>query len=295
MKICGFRPNLWSALFWALPLSALADLPLSVEGLITDKGKTKFDVSIAYGNADQQGVSTGVPLLVQTGPASFITVPAAIGESQGNSDNWVLTVGLRYGLTANTEIYSRVSGISSRQRNSGVSGTSFDSDSRLADAWIGVNHQFKQDDHTPALLGFAEIALIERHRNNRASFKSALVGFTTYKAIDPVVFSLTTAYRFNQSRQEGNVNYRPGHLILFQPSVAFAVNDRVTLSTGLQWTRRQADKLDGIPQGITRTATDLVLGVGYGFNEGSTLNMSFKANASGSRGSELRLSWLYTF
>jgi len=59
---------------------------------------------------------------------------------------------------------------------------------------MGVNHQFKKDDATPALLGFAEAAALEEHQGTPNSFKSWMVGFTTYRAIDPVVFSFTTGY-----------------------------------------------------------------------------------------------------
>ena len=44
--------------------SARAYLPLTVEDLITDKGKIKLDVSLAYANSDRQGVSTGEPITV---------------------------------------------------------------------------------------------------------------------------------------------------------------------------------------------------------------------------------------
>ncbi|WP_449192421.1 hypothetical protein [Thauera sp.] len=43
------------------------------------------------------------------------------------------------------------------------------------------------------------------------------------------------------------------------------------------------------------TATDLLLGVGYGVARGNTLNTTFKVNASGRSGTELRANWLYTF
>ena len=79
--------------------SAYADLPLTVEDLITDKGKVKLDISVAYANSDRQGVSTGELITVQTGATSFMTLPTLIGESRGNSDSLVGTVGLRYGLT----------------------------------------------------------------------------------------------------------------------------------------------------------------------------------------------------
>lgn len=274
---------------------ALADLPLTVEDLITDKGKVKLDLSLAYANADRQGVSTGEPIVVQTGPTAFVTLPALVGESLGNSDTLVATLGLRYGLTAKAEGYARMSVLASSQRTSGVGGVASSSEAGFADAWAGVNVQFKKDDDTPAVLGFAEVALAEKHRRSSASFKSALLGVTAYKAIDPVVFSLTAAYRFNQSRQDGAQDYRPGNLLLFNPSVGFAVNDRVTLTTGVQWTHRQADRFDGQAQGITRTATDLLLGVGYGFAKGNTLNTTLKLNASGRGGAELRAGWLYTF
>ena len=76
---------------------ALAELPLTVEDLITDKGKVKLDLSFAYANVDQKGISTGQPITVQTGPTSFVTLPTVIGERLGNSDTWVATFGVRYG------------------------------------------------------------------------------------------------------------------------------------------------------------------------------------------------------
>lgn len=271
------------------------DLPLTVENLITNQGKFKLDVSVTYSNSDRQGVSAGEPITVQTGPTSFVTLPTVIGESQGNTDVLVGTVGLRYGLTSKAEIYTRASYLYSNTRNRDVSGISSNSESRFVDAWIGMNYQFKQDDKTPAILGFAEVALSEKHRESSSSFKSATLGLTTYKAIDPVVFSLTSAYRFNQTRKDGNADYKPGNVLIVNPSVAFAVNDRVTLTTGLQWTNRQADQLDGNAQGFRRTSTDLLLGVGYGISKESTLNFTLRANTSGSNGSDLTLNYLYRF
>ena len=278
----------------SLPHLAWADLPLTVENLITDKGKIKLDLSLSYANADRQGVSTAAPISVQVSPTSFVTLPTQIGEHVDNSDIAVAALGLRYGLTAKAEVYARLSGLSSRRRSSGLGGSATSSQSGFADAWAGANYQFKKDDDGPAVLGFAEIALREKHRRRSASFKSAMLGATTYKAIDPVVFSLSGAYRFNQGRQDGAQSYQPGSLLLLNPGVAFAVNDRVTLSTGAQWTRRQADRFGGQSQGLARTATDLLIGVGYGFAKDSILNTTFKVNASGRSGAELRMSWLYT-
>lgn len=277
------------------PTMAHADLPLTVDDLITDKGKVKLDMSLTYVNSDQQGIATGDPITIQTGSTSFITLPTAIGEMQGNSDTLVASLGFRYGLTNKAEIYARGGYLYNSTRTTDLNGTRSDNDSRFADAWTGLNYQFKEDDDLPAVLSFFEVALREKHRESSTSFRSWMVGVTTYRAVDPIVFSLTAGYRLNQNRKDGDVDYKPGNLLLINPSVAFAVNDRVTLTTGLQWTNRQADKYDGQEQRFRRTSTDLLLGAGYGISKVSTLTLTFKTNASGQAGADLRLNWLYTF
>lgn len=272
------------------------DLPLTVEDLITDKGKIKLDVSFAYANRDRQGVSTTNPVLIQTGASSFVTIPATVGESTGNSDSYVPTLGLRYGLTAKLEVYTRASMLATSQRMEDVNGVSSSSNSHFSGLWAGINYQFKEDGATPALLGFAEMALSERRAEDTVRLKSAVLGFTTYRAIDPIVFSLTSSYRLGRSsRGDSGATFKPGGMLQINPSVAFSVNERVTLSTGVQWLRRSADVVNGQRRGYSRTETDLVLGVGYGFARGNTLNTSFRMKASGQGGAELRMGWLYTF
>lgn len=274
---------------------AHADLPLTIEDLLTDKGKIKLDLSLAYANSDRRSVSVGEPIFVQTGPTSFVPVPTVVGDNRINSDTTVATLGLRYGLTPAAEIYARGSYLHSSQRLSGVSGKQTQHESGFTDAWAGLNYLFSPDTETPALLGFAEIALREKRREVSHAFKSALIGGTTNRAIDPVVLVLTAAYRFNTERSDGNVDVKPGNFLLLSPSIAFAVNDRVTLTTGFQWINRQADRVDGQTRESRQTSTDLTLGAGYGIDRGNTLNLTVNVNASGRNGADLRLNWLRTF
>ncbi|MBB3220510.1 hypothetical protein [Pseudoduganella umbonata] len=127
----------------SLPQFAWADIPLTLEDLLTDKGKLKLDLSVSYANSDRQGISTAEPVTVQTGPTSFITLPTLIGDSISNSDTNVVTLGLRYGLTAKAEIYSRFSGVTMSQRSSGLEGASKSNESGFVDTWAGINYQFK--------------------------------------------------------------------------------------------------------------------------------------------------------
>lgn len=274
---------------------ARAALPLTVEDLITDKGKIKLDISLSYANSDNQGISTGEPVLIQTGLTSFISLPTLIEESRGNTDSMVATAGLRYGLSDRAELYVRTSYLSEASRTTTPSSTNSSSEHHFVDAWTGINYQFKSDDHTPALLGFSEIALRERHTSSSSAFRSMLFGVTTYRAIDPIVFSLTAAYRLNRKREDGRQNFKPGNLLLINPSAAFAANDRVTLTTGMQWTSRAADVRDRSRQGVRRTSSDLILGVGYGVSKETILNLTFKSNVSGSNGADLRLNCLHSF
>jgi len=78
-------------------------------------------------------------------------------------------------------------------------------------------------------------------------------------------------------------------------SLAFAVNDRVSLSGGVQWLSRQPDRLDGQSQNFRRTTTDLNFGVAYGFSDATSLTFSVTTNASGSNGSSARLNLLHAF
>ena len=58
MRVCLARLGVvFLVLIWAG--QAKADLPLTVEDLITEQGRVRLDVSLTYANVDRQGVSTG--------------------------------------------------------------------------------------------------------------------------------------------------------------------------------------------------------------------------------------------
>lgn len=275
--------------------NSFAELPLTIENVITNKGKFKLDLSLSYSNLELQGVQASDGVLIQTGPTSFVSVPSRVGQTQINSDILIANIGARYGLSNNLESYVRANYLNTNNRITDLSGTSSNSDSRLADIWTGLNYRFSKDTDTPALLGSIEVALYEKHRVDNASFKSYQIGLTTYRAIDPIVLSLNAGYRLNQSRQDGNIDFKPGNFLFISPSVGFAVNDTITLTTGFQWLNKQPDKVNNTQQNTRSTSTDLILGMGYGQSKDSIINTTLKANISGRGGADLRVNWLYSF
>ena len=119
------------------------------------------------------------------------------------------------------------------------------------------------------------------------------LGFTTYKAIDPIVLLLTTSYHFNVKHNNKVVIYNPGDYLLVYPSVAFAVNDRVSLTGGFKWLNRKSDIINNIKQGIRTTRTSLILVFNFGLLNGDSIDLALKANCSGQKEVALILGWTY--
>ena len=288
--------NFYVATFMLIASSSvLADLPLTVEDLITEKGKVTLDATVTYANNNRQGIASGESIIVQIGPTSFITVPTRIGEMHTDADTTIGTIGLRYGLTKDAELYGRGSYLWSASRSSSFSDVSNSNSNGFSDAWLGLNYRILEEGKTPALLGFVEVALAERFNESHSAAKSWLLGATTYRVIDPVVLSLTAAYRFNQERTDRDQRYKPGNFLMLNPSLAFAVNDRITVSGGVQWLNRQPNRLDGLTHHFRRTTTELNAGLAYGLSDATTLNFSISTYASGIGGANVRFNLLHRF
>lgn len=282
-----------------LPVAAFADLPLTVEGMLSAPNRWRVELGINYANTEQRGVSTGQPISVQVSAAQFVTIPTQIGTSRVNSDIIVLSPGVRYGLSENTELYGRSSWLSDSARIQGVSGTDSQTNNRFDSLWLGINHKLIEEGKSPALLGFVEIAAVERSllpgaTDSQDSYgHSGLIGATTYRVIDPIVLSFTGAYRINAPRDINNQSYIPGNFLVLSPSMSFAVNTDITLSAGLLWRNTRPDTLNGQDQSMLRTSTDLELGVAWLWDERTTLCINSKSNQSGGGGSDIGVTWTY--
>lgn len=281
-----------SAVLFCLSQSALADLPLDIEGLLTDKGKFKLDLGLTYVNINRSSVATGEPILIQIGQTQFVSLPTQIGEARVNSDTLIPSLGLRYGLTSNTEVYGKTSWISDHARSTNVNGYETTSNNQFNDVWLGLNHRFIDEGNLPALLGFIEGAVAERQTQSTSYGKSWLIGATTYRSLDPVVLAMTAAYQYRLHRQDGNSIYYPGHLFMLNPQVSFAANDKVTLSSGLTW-RHQGASRSNTPLGTTQsqrnTATTLNLGLAYLWDRRTMINLNSRSEVSGKNSTEISL------
>ncbi len=255
----------------------------------------RVEISASYLNQEQRGVEIAKPIIIQTGENSYTTIPTQVGERLNNTDILVTTAGIRYGATKDTEIYARASALGIDRRATSLNGTIIkNKDGHFTDAWVGLNHRFRNDIDHPALLGFAELQVAEKRRGSKMAYgKSLVLGGTTYQTYDPVVLSLTTSIQLNAKRKQDKKNYHPGHNLTLSPSVGFAVNDEVTLTTGLGWRLQLADKLNGEKITARKSSTSLNLGLGYAFSKKDTLNLSISPKVSGEGDVQIKMNWIH--
>ncbi len=270
-------------------------MPLSVENIVTAKGAMALELSLTYSNVETDGVSVGQPLSFQISQTSAVLLPPQLVRQKSNQDTMIATATLRNGFTSGAEVYLRASAVHATSRFDTEGVAKSISSSRFADIWTGVSYQFSSDARGVAVVGLAEIALLERGAVQNSSLKSYLVGLLMYKAYDPVVVAGSITVRSSAFRRDGTVRFKLGDTYSIRPTIGFAANERINLTTGLQWRLQKTSRFDGRQLGISRTSIDIVLGAGFGLSGRDSLNVYVEANASGRNGADLRLSWLKAF
>ena len=286
--------HLSTLLLLSLSFQAAAELPLSLEELLTDKGKLRLESSISYTNIEREQTRLANPIYIQTGANSYIAVPTALQQGSRNSDLIIGTLGLRYGITAKTELYGNASYLWRNDRTYNGAANSHSSDN-LSNISLGISHTFKQDGKNPALIGFAETTTYEKSYGKASSAKSWQIGATTYKAIDPIVLSLTGSYHISNSKNITAGKYKAGNYFTLNPSISFAANDRISITGGVQWIAQQPSRLNSEKLAARNTATYAHFGVGYGISRETSISASARFNVSGQSNSTLRLSLQHTF
>ena len=124
--------------------------------------------------------------------------------------------------------------------------------------------------------------------------KSASLGFTSYHAIDPIVLGITIEGEGKATRRDGTNSITPSSHFSLNPFVGFSVNDKISLTQGVQWSYQLPYKINGVKITQVYTTTELILGTSYGISKDSYLNFTFSTVSSGGSGAALSLNWQYT-
>lgn len=268
-----------------------ADIPLTVESLISDKGKFIAEFGIAYGNNKTSNTKIGGYFPVQISDTSFVNIPINIQNERIQNEYLITTFGLKYGVSKDFDINLRTNLLYTSNQSLEVSSDQKSkNDIDISDITVGVNYLFVQDDVYPALVGFLETNIFEKNLDTKSNFSSWSLGITTYRSYDPIVLSLTAGYKYSLERKINSIdNYKPADLFFFTPQIAFAANDRISLVGGFNFKATSNQKLNSKIFEKKRNSLDYNFGVGYGLTDKSNLNVIATLRQDFDNSNEIRL------
>lgn len=256
------------------------------DDLISNRGQIRLEMSANYRNETAYNCSN------------------LFDCSRSNMDAFTWTPGLRYGLTSRSELYTYGSWYNSRTNQTSLllSTDSTSTQNRMNDLWLGVNHRIWDDSDLPGLLVFAQGSVMENasigSNVNPVYGKTWQIGGTLYRSSDPIILAASAYYRYGLPKDYGNgLSVASNNTFIFNPTVTFSANNEISLTSGFQWQRQSAQTIRNIQQNITslsKTRTDLTLGVGYMWNEKLTLHVSTGTDMTGDGGSSISIMGIYT-
>lgn len=272
-----------------------ADLPLTVENLISDKGKITFESSLTYGNNQSKNIQVVGSIPVQVGANTYINLPTSLGNSELQTDYLVANIGAKYGISQKADLGMRINGVYQTQRNLNVNSQQKNSSTDLTDIALTGTYQILDDAKYPAVVAFSDIGLLEKRQGKNTYLSNFSLGFTTYRSYDPVVLSLSAGYKHYFDKAVNNDKIQPSNIFFINPQVAFVANDRVSLLTGVNFKHISSQKKNHIVQTKQRNDTDVHFGLGYGLNNHANITFMATLKQGFENSNEFRLSYSKKF
>ena len=284
-----------------LPLLSMADDAISIEDLTVDDKEWSFNLSLAYLNSSNDQ-TLSAPTFIQSGN-TLIPVVANVIDAQINSDTFLFTPGIRYGVTKKLEVSLNASFISTDNRftQTSLNDIPLMEDSGFREARVGINYIFRENTDSFAIIGFADAQLLtELPDGSTDSGNSITFGSTIYQVFDPISLSLTAAVSLNDEitldNDDGTVQIQDvGNAISISPTLSFAVNDQITLITGLTWRLQDGVKVNGEEVSNRNTSTGIRLGMGAGIDRNNTIQFNVAPSVSGDNNVQVSFNWLKRF
>lgn len=275
-----------------IPIIAHADLPLTVEDLITDKNRFKLDTSLSYYNQNKTNLAPQEYSIADLGNGRVIILPAPAAENNSNTDMLIASTGLRYGVSDTWEVGVRGNFTHTTERYTIDQQPNQTQNKALQDIYLTTQYSFKDNKKLPDSLLFAEISAYDNTQGLQfKSGASVLLGGTAYTINDPIVFSLTGSYQYNGNRKTlHNTAVNIGDIMAINGLMGFAVNPDITLTGGVGVQYKKSDNIQNIGRiAHNQTQTTLNLGVAYALSARSNLTANIRTPISGNNHSTLSL------
>lgn len=271
--------------FWVLAISvAVADLPITVDGVIIKNDENRLDISTSIDIRNNRDVTSGYQF-IKDGDGEYVMVATDIGAAYDNAVYTTMNIGLRHGISPKTEIFGSLTGMSVNQESLDSTGDYQTSNSAgLRQLSIGINHSLNEPDTDMPLIASASARLAENaslEDDDWSHLKTVDVGLSTYKMLDPVLLSAKVGYQHAAERNIGEEKQNPGDLLYLSPSLNFLANDQVTLFTSADITHKQRDQIEGEKTGASDTQANLSGGINYRMDKKHQLSLDVSQNITG--------------
>lgn len=159
------------------------------------------------------------PLLVETESGQVVSVPTDVHQEQINQNTLIPSIGLHYGLTPKVELYGKTAWSIQHTRHSNEIENQTTQNHQLDSAQLGINYHLI-DRPEVNIVGFMEGALAEKRAFSMVYGKTAGLGTTFYRSMDPLVLSLTTAYQHHFKDSQGLSKDRISGVLMINPQVS---------------------------------------------------------------------------
>jgi len=266
--------------------------PVRIDELLIKKNKWNLEYGLSYTNIDSTSQTVEIIDLPASG-GETITFPLIVNR-QVDQDILISTLNLRYGLRDDLEVFGFTSMFANFLRVSTNNDNikEKDNDFNFNSAGTGVTYRLFSESRYPALLATATVNILDntnfgsfKNFNKEKTtgnsddqdnmygldleddyhlnyFKTLSFSLTSYYSADPVVFFLEGKYLQNFKR-ENSVSIDPGEGFSLSPQVFFIASPYLTLSWGLRFSLRGADKTNGERINSLRTRLSPLFGVSY--------------------------------
>lgn len=229
-----------------------------IEDFSPNEGRYSIQAGMGYRTSDTQGASFSTVTL-PLGHDVALQIPE-IGLRESKEDVMFFRVGGRYAISDRLNIHVSTKADVRRQavKVNGEWEERHDSGWRQINA--GVDYRLTAPYQQPYVVGFADVAVIEREREGMSFGESAIVGVSSHWAYDPAILSITGTYsNFSREEVEGG-RHGLEEVVGAAMSFGLAINPEINFRVGMSHAFGVRDRKD---RGDTPWSSSSALNFGY--------------------------------
>lgn len=266
---------------------------IEVDDFAPDIGKFSFNTGAVYATSDKDNFQNG-HTIYQLFPGAYLVLPE-FSATNRKRDSVNAYFGMKYRLSSQISLSSRVSGGVIHTRSIIDDETSTNTEFRLNSASFGADIRLTPPTSNPFIHAFANVRAVEDTGNELVYGKTITGGMGTHWIFDPIVLSITGTYTHLFEREYENKSFDPGSVATISPSVGFAVNPEINLNWGMSFAFKDGNKIEGENKGDWAMSSSLTMGLGFKLSKSTNMNITGRAGIGDSGSTSIGTDFTFRF